>query len=202
MLACGMIIFIFRTHKKSICPNNLPKVLPLLAPSWTSNTRWTPTFSCIQSLGKVSAQITPVLLLQTKAGKFYPSEYGATQVCRRPKGENYVPLAPTFTSTGGLFYKPKQGWNGSISHRGIKSRPAIEDGSITAKGYFIVDGAVNYLKQEYKVGFAIENLLNAEWNEAQFATLTRLRNEQAPVNELHFTPDNPFFFKAKLAVFF
>lgn len=119
-----------------------------------------------------------------------------------PKGQNYIPLAPTFTSTGGLFYKPKQGWNGSLSYRGIKSRPANEDGSITAKGYFVVDAAVNYLKQKYEAGVAIENLLNTEWNEAQFATESRLRNEPAPVNELHFTPGNPFFIRAKLAVFF
>lgn len=119
-----------------------------------------------------------------------------------PKGQNFIPLAPTFTSTGGLFYKPQQGWNGSLSYRGIKSRPAIEDGSITAKGYFVVDAAVNYLKPKYEVGLAVENLLNTEWNEAQFATNTRLRNEPAPVNELHFTPGNPFNIRVKLAVFF
>ena len=119
-----------------------------------------------------------------------------------PKGEDFVPLAPTLSSTGGLFYRPKQGWNGSISYRGIKSRPANENGSITAKGYLVIDAAANYLRPKYEVGIAIENLLNTEWNEAQFATETRLRNEPAPMDELHFTPGNPFFIKAKLAVFF
>jgi hypothetical protein len=119
-----------------------------------------------------------------------------------PKGQNYVPLAPTLSSTGGLFYKPKEGFNGGISYRAIKSRPANEDNTIIAKGYFVVDATLNYSKPKYDVGIAIENLLNTEWHEAQFATESRLRNEPAPVDELHFTPGNPFFIRAKLAVCF
>ena len=119
-----------------------------------------------------------------------------------PKGEDYIPLAPTATSTGGLFYKPKEGFNGSLSYRVIKSRPANEDNTIVAKGYFVMDASVNYSKPKYEVGFAIENLLNTKWNEAQFATESRLKNEPAPVTELHFTPGIPFFIRAKLAIFF
>ncbi len=118
------------------------------------------------------------------------------------KGEDYIPLAPTFSSTGGIFYKPAQGLNGSISYRTIKSRPANEDGSIIAKGYFVMDAAVNYNKPKYEVGIAIENLLNTKWNEAQFATESRLKNEPAPVTELHFTPGTPIFARVKLAYFF
>ncbi|MEP6713134.1 MAG: TonB-dependent receptor [Ferruginibacter sp.] len=119
-----------------------------------------------------------------------------------PKGADYIPLAPTATSTGGIFYKPKEGFNGSLSYRVIKSRPANEDGSITAKGYFVMDASVNYAKPKYEVGIAIENLLNTTWNEAQFATESRLKNESASVTELHFTPGIPFFARVKLAVFF
>ena len=46
-----------------------------------------------------------------------------------------IPLAPTFTSVGGI-YKSVQGFNGGISYRYIKDRPANEDNSIVAKGYF------------------------------------------------------------------
>ena len=48
----------------------------------------------------------------------------------------------------------------------------------------------------------MENILNTEWNEAQFATESRLTNEPAPITELNFTPGIPFFIRAKLAVFF
>ncbi len=119
-----------------------------------------------------------------------------------PKGADYIPLAPDLTSTGGIFYKKKTGVNGGLSYRFINDRPANEDNSIVAKGYFMLDGAINYTRPKYEVGLAFENLLNTEWNEAQFATQSRLLNEPAPVDELNFTPGTPFFFRAKLAVFF
>ena len=119
-----------------------------------------------------------------------------------PKGKNYIPLAPRATSTGGVFYKKKQGINGGVTYRYIKDRPANEDNSIIAKGYFLLDASINYSKKKYEAGIAMENILNTQWNEAQFATESRLRNEPAPVTELNFTPGMPFFIRAKLAVFF
>jgi len=118
------------------------------------------------------------------------------------KGEDYIPLAPTASSTGGIFYKVKYGLNGSLSYRYIKNRPANEDNSIVAKGYFIADASINYTQPNYEIGLAFENLLNTKWNEAQFATESRLRNEPAPITELNFTPGTPFFARVKFAVFF
>lgn len=119
-----------------------------------------------------------------------------------PKGQNYVPLAPTMSSTGGIYYKAAKGWNGSITYRYLKSRPAIEDNSITAHGYFVTDAALNYTLHRYEIGFSIENLFNTEWNEAQFATTSRLYNEPEPVTELNFTPGTPFFAKIRFSIFF
>lgn len=118
------------------------------------------------------------------------------------KGEDYIPLAPTVSSTGGLFYRPREGFNGGISYRLIKDRPANEDNSIVAKGYFLLDASVNYVKSRYEVGLSVENVLNAKWNEAQFATTSRLMHEPRPVTDLNFTPGTPVFIKAKFAVFF
>ena len=119
-----------------------------------------------------------------------------------PKGQNHIPLAPTATSAAGLFYKPKEGFNGSLRYRYIEKRPANGDNSIVAEGYFLVDGSFNYTKPKYEVGVALENILNAKWNEAQFATESKLQNEPAPVTELNFTPGTPFFARIKFAVFF
>lgn len=118
------------------------------------------------------------------------------------KGHDFIGLAPTTTSTGGLFYKKKYGINGAVSYRYIADRSANEDNSIIAKGYFIIDGTVNYTKPKFEIGLAFENLLNSKWNEAQFATESRLRNESVPVTELDFTPGIPLFVRAKFAVFF
>lgn len=119
-----------------------------------------------------------------------------------PKGNNFIPLAPLFTSTGGLFYKRKTGFNAGLSYRWIKNRPANEDNSIIAKGYFLLDGCFNYTKPKYEIGISFENILNTQWNEAQFATESRLKDEPAPVTGLHFTPGTPLAARIKFAVFF
>jgi hypothetical protein len=118
------------------------------------------------------------------------------------KGENYIPLAPTVTSTGGVSYQNQMGLNGSLRYRYLKNRPANETNTVTAKGYFVTDAAINYSKTKFEVGLAIENLFNTKWNEAQFDTESRLKDEPNPVSELHFTPGVPFFAKIKATLFF
>ncbi len=116
------------------------------------------------------------------------------------KTENKIPLAPLFTSTGGISYVNKNGFNGSVRYRYIKDRPANETNSVIAKGYFLMDAVINYTRNKYEIGISAENLLNAQWNEAQFDTESRLKNEQVPVSEIHFTPGTPFVAKLKLAI--
>jgi TonB-dependent Receptor Plug Domain len=118
------------------------------------------------------------------------------------KAESYLPLAPRFTSIGGLSYRKEQGWNGSLRYRFMDNRPANEDYSITAKGYFVVDAAINYNKKKWEAGLSIQNLLNTKWKETQFDTESRLQTEALPVSEIHFTPGTPFFARLNFTVFF
>jgi hypothetical protein len=115
-----------------------------------------------------------------------------------PDGQNYIPLAPDFTSTGGLSFQKWYGLSGGLRYRYLKSRPANEDNSIVAKGYAIADFNINYEYQSVTFGVSIENLLNTKWNETQFATESRLKEEPNSVEEIHFTPGTPFFMKAKI----
>jgi outer membrane receptor protein involved in Fe transport len=119
----------------------------------------------------------------------------------KPKEQDYLPLAPTITSNGGLSWKMQKGFNGSLRYRYIKNRPANEDNTIIAHGYFVGDLSFNYTQKKHEFGFVIENLFNAKWNEAQFATESRLKNEIAPVEEIHFTPGTPFALRFKIAFF-
>ena len=119
-----------------------------------------------------------------------------------PEGENYIPLAPTFSSIGGLTTKFRHGLNASLRYRYIADRPANEDNTVTALGYFLLDGGVTFTKRKYELGLSFENLLNVDWNEAQFDTESRLFNEPAPVSELHYTPGTPFFIKGSVSFFF
>ncbi|MBW7468134.1 hypothetical protein ABID22_002534 [Pontibacter aydingkolensis] len=121
-----------------------------------------------------------------------------------PEGNNYIPLAPAVTSTGGISYRSSnaQGFNGSLRYRYLQSRPANEDNSITADGYLLLDAVAGYTLKKFELKLTVENLLNEEWKEAQFDTESRLRNEVEPTSEIHFTPGIPFFFKAGLSYMF
>lgn len=108
---------------------------------------------------------------------------------------NAIPLAPRFTTIGGLAYVQDKGFNASLRYRHIADRPANESNSVVAEGYFLVDAKASYRFTNVEVGASVENLFNVAWNQAQFDTESRLQNEAEPVSELHFTPGTPFFLK-------
>ncbi|MBK6772951.1 MAG: TonB-dependent receptor [Ignavibacteria bacterium] len=116
---------------------------------------------------------------------------------------NKIPLAPVFTSVGGLSFKFTNGINGRIGYRYLDDRPANELNSVIAKGYFVMDAMLNYTNDRYNIGFTVDNLLdNKNWNEAQFDTESKLQFEKTPVSELHYTPGTPFSFKIKAGLYF
>ncbi len=118
------------------------------------------------------------------------------------KGEDYIPLAVPLSGTGGLNVRLPGGWNGGLSYRYMKNRPANEDNSLIAKGYFVNDLTVYYTRKKYEAGLEIQNIFNSKWREEQFAVASRLRGEPEPVEAVNFTAGTSFFAKLKLAVFF
>ena len=73
----------------------------------------------------------------------------------------------------------------------MDDRPANEENTVTALGYFVVNAGVLYQWNKFSFTATIENLLNTAWNEAQFDTESRLPWEVEAVSEIHFTPGNP-----------
>jgi hypothetical protein len=73
----------------------------------------------------------------------------------------------------------------------MASRPADERGEITALGQSLLEVTASWRMGCARVVAVVENALNQEWNEAQFATTSRLPGESGPVTELHFTPGSP-----------
>lgn len=118
------------------------------------------------------------------------------------EGENYIPLAPTFTSIGGITTKFGKGFNASLRYRLVADRPANENNTVTALGYTLLDGGITYTNKKFEFGLSFENILNVEWNEAQFDTESRLFDEAEAVSELHYTPGIPFFMKGSVTFFF
>lgn len=112
------------------------------------------------------------------------------------KGADHVPLAPTFTSIGGLTFKTKKGFNGSLRYRYLGDRPANEENTVTSQGYFIADAVASYRVKRIELQLTVENIFNTAWREAQFNTVSRLKNESAAVSDIDFTPGTPRFIKA------
>ena len=119
-----------------------------------------------------------------------------------PNDADLIPLAPDLTAVGGLTIDNLGPFSGSLSYRFIDDRPANEDNSIVADGYFVTDLNLNYTRNNWTYSLIVENLFDTEWNETQFATESRLFNEPAPVEEIHFTPGIPFYVRGKIAVRF
>ncbi len=136
---------------------------------------------------------------------FFDSDinYTHARAVDEPEGNDFIPLAPDLTAAGGLSFHHPSGFSGGLRYRYVKDRPANEDNSIVAIGYFITDLNANYtFNKKVTIGIAVENLFDQDWNEAQFATESRLFAEPEPVEEIHFTPGVPFFFRANLRYHF
>ncbi len=130
---------------------------------------------------------------------FTDVNYTIARAIDEESGFDYIPLAPDLTAAVGVNYQLKDNFHIGVKSRYIKNRPADQDNSIIALGYLITDLNIGYnLLTNINVGLTIENLFNKEWNEAQFATLSRLQNEPKAVEEIHFTPGVPRFLKANL----
>lgn len=108
------------------------------------------------------------------------------------EGYDRIALAPELTATGGISLINFKGFSGGTQFRYVGDRPANEDNSIVAKGYFITDFNLEYAVGSFGIGLAVENVFNTEWKETQFATESRLRDEAVSVEEIHFTPGTPF----------
>lgn len=118
---------------------------------------------------------------------------------REAEGANHIPLAPRVTSQGGLNMQHPSGLEASLRYRYIGDRPANEDNSVVASGYFLANLVLAYSWNHFRVFAQVENLLNTTWNEAQFDTESRLFNEALPVSEIHYTPGNPLNVQAGIS---
>ena len=125
--------------------------------------------------------------------------YTKARMIAKAKGENYVSLAPSFTSIGGLSAKMKNGFNGSLRYRFMDQRPANEINSVKAQGYFITDILLSYNWKKFDLTISAENIFDCKWREAQFDTESRLQFEPRPVSEIHYTSGPPRFLKAGIS---
>ena len=138
-----------------------------------------------------------------------------------------VALAPRVTVAAGLSAQLPWGLRGALRFTGIDARPATEDGFLTAQGVYLLDAFVSYRYRFIELGLSVENLTNAAYRSAQFATTSRLRtdapNDAPPppdacpsgtraqtdgrgffsgCEDIHFTPGTPINIQARATVYF
>jgi outer membrane receptor protein involved in Fe transport len=114
-----------------------------------------------------------------------------------------IPLAPHVTGRADLTARLPWGLGATLEVRYLGDRDATEDRSQTARGYTIVDFTARYRYKAIEAFVSIENLLNAEYREAQFFFASRLPGEPAAgVEDFHFTPGRPRGIFGGLAVRF
>ncbi len=120
-------------------------------------------------------------------------------------GNNYIPLAPNFTLTGNAVAKWDD-FSAALRLRHVGDRPANTHNSIVAKGYSIFDLSLTYHTGPYELYANVENVFNTVWNEAQFATVSRIYVhgvlEANPVDDLSFTAGTPISVRTGIAFSF
>jgi outer membrane receptor protein involved in Fe transport len=126
--------------------------------------------------------------------------YAHGRAIDQPAGNDFIALAPPLTSIGSVTFRATSSLFVSLRYRHLGDRPANDDNSITAPGYTLLDAVANYTRPKYEFGVQVQNLLNTHWNEAQFATETRIRNaarqlESQPVTDICYTPGIPLAIK-------
>ncbi|MCA9673261.1 MAG: TonB-dependent receptor [Myxococcales bacterium] len=135
-----------------------------------------------------------------------------------PADQDRVPLAPRLLLRSGVSASHPWGIFGRLSLVHLAKRPANEDGSIEAKGFVRLDATVGYRHKRFAIEIAVQNALNTAWNEAQFATTSRLAGEAGPAacrgtravlesgrfvgcDDLHFTPGWPINVRASATLY-
>jgi outer membrane receptor protein involved in Fe transport len=119
-----------------------------------------------------------------------------------------VPLAPEYTAYGAAILQWPEGLTSQLQATYLGVRPLIEDRSIKSPSWITFD-----LSERYRVPVKlphgrleaflfVQNLFNTKWEQAIFAFESRLRNEGAGVNDIHFVPGNPRTVMAGVAWYF
>ena len=119
-----------------------------------------------------------------------------------------IPLAPEVTAYGAVLVHWPEGLRSQIQATYLGVRPLVEDRSAKAPSWVHIDLSERYMLPvklphgKLEAFLFIQNLLDTKWEQATFYFESRLRNEAAGVNDIHFVPGNPRFFMGGLAWYF
>ena len=99
-------------------------------------------------------------------------------------------LAPRIMGQGGVTVVHGPAFV-SLRARGIADRPGNDSGTLTAQGYLIFDLIAGRTFGKLDVNLTVNNLLDSDWREAQFADTSAVTPGGPAVEQMHFTPGIP-----------
>jgi len=109
-------------------------------------------------------------------------------------------LAPKLMGQGGVTLVKGEQFI-ALRARGIADRPGNDADTLTAEGYLIFDlMAGRSFGKRVNVNLTLNNLLDSDWREAQFADTSRVTPTAPLVEQMHFTPGIPLTATATLAI--
>jgi hypothetical protein len=144
------------------------------------------------------------------------SQATATTVSGAP-----LALAPRLYITGGATASWR-GLRGGLRFRYLGARPAFDFDWIQTQPYFIADIYGAYRIRWFEIGFAVQNLANSTWRDAQFGNRSCTKDEtnnpantnyalcgatlptaqRTGVPDVHFTPGVPFNLQLSARAYF
>jgi len=108
-----------------------------------------------------------------------------------PSG-NTIPGAIDRVASLGVTVKDLGPWSGTVHARYFGPRPLIEDDSVRSQSSTIVSARASYkVDARTSINFDVFNLFNRKANDIEYYYPSQLRNEAAPVNDIHFHPAEP-----------
>ena len=110
-----------------------------------------------------------------------------------------IPRAPRWTYAAHVSFDHPRGLAGSFRVGGLSQFPLDEEGQFEGDAYHIADLNLTYrLTPHWSLLASFENLLDANFKEAQTFFFSRLPFEPVPVGDNHFNPGTPFTFRLGL----
>ena len=108
------------------------------------------------------------------------ADYELSYADPRFRNGDAIPLAPTLLMNGGLTLDLGHGLSTALRLRFLDDRPAIEDRSLIARGYTLLDLIARWRWRNVEASLALLNLTDTDWREAQFADTSCVRREVVP----------------------
>jgi len=119
-----------------------------------------------------------------------------------------VQLAPEHTGFAALLLRWPQDLSSQLQVTYLGTRPLTEDRRVNAPSWTVFDLIERYRlpvklsRGRLEAFLSIQNLLDTKWEQAAFFFESRLRNEAAGVEDIHFVPGIPRFLMGGVAWYF